>query len=57
MKCEKKWFSENPFEFERDVNGNLFVLIDEGNYIIKQQLPDNSPTKFLLRRLKKEGVI
>lgn len=57
---ENKWFSENEFEFERDCEGNLFVITNDTNSeinVIKEKLPDNSATKFLLRRLKKEGVL
>lgn len=51
-KLEKKWLATHPYEFERDKKGDLFILIDEGGCIIKQKLPDNSLTKFLLKQLR-----
>lgn len=54
---KNKWLATHPYEFERDKDGNLFILIDEGEYIIKQQLPDNSPTKFLLKQLQYNKLI
>lgn len=51
---KEKWMATNPYEFEKDGEGNLWILIDEGGQIIKQQLPNNSPTKFLLKQLKKD---
>lgn len=59
-RCESEWFSENAFEFETNSEGDLFVLTSDNNSeveMVKEKLPDNSATKFLLKRLKKEGVI
>ena len=57
---KQKWLSKNPYEFERDREGNLFVITSDTNSemdVVKEKLPDNSATKFLLKKLKKEGVI
>ena len=52
-----KYGNINPYEFERDNNGDLWILIDDGEHITKQKLPDNSPTKFLLHQLKKDKIL
>lgn len=57
---ESKWFPPNPFGFEKSDNGDLFVIISDTDSeidIIKEKLPNNSATLFLLKRLEKEGLI
>ncbi len=52
---KEKWLSAHPYEFEKDEDDNLWVLDTET--WIKEQAPDNSMTKFILRKLRAKGVL
>ena len=54
---KNKWIATNPYEFVKDENGDIFIIILEGGKMLKQKLPDNSITKFILRKLEKAKVL
>ena len=59
-KLEKEWLTSNLYDFEEDNDKNLIIVKNEPNSkikVIKETLPDNSITKYLLSKLKIEKNI
>ena len=59
-KLDKEWLTSNLYDFEEDSDKNLIIVKNEPNSrikVIKETLPDNSITKYLLSKLRIEKNI
>lgn len=59
-KIEHKWVIDNTYEFEKDSEGNLFIIKNDTNSelsVSKEKLPDNSVTKSLHKELEKKNLL